>query len=442
MKSPRVQRERLKTTKLLQRDYQMMRDMYEFYYLDFNTARIRYMKNYQDERTMRSAFNRRMRQLVDQNLVTQVPFFSERRTGISGGSNYAYMLTRSGLDLLSDWLEREVETDRRERGSMFIMHHLNVLYYCYLYSNLMDDGIIFDYFGEASSRYQRMNEKSVMKDFVKPDATILYKYDKDLIPWFIEHERNSRASKSTVLSKLANYSAYALNGYYKDHPVLTEHDAEQSPILLIYCENERVLERRIQLIAQSSLRYFDVQTGNGFAEMLFTVQANIEREPYESYYLRLNAERVSLQTINQVQRLLIAFRSAGALTIPSHYAARYDVKLDGIALKGDHAGILRYYPEHVPIETMRTEISHLCEVIESGEWSKHPNLKKAKHSDLMFVTETIEQEEQLRAYTAQIYAEKRILIHVTRHELVCRSVYGPHWYSNQSNTRTVIQLEA
>lgn len=427
---------RLKSVHLGPRDYKMLRDIYEFYYLEFHTARKYHFKDYEKEETARASYNRRMRLLAEEELVAPASFFSVRRKADRGGAEYAYTLTKKGVQLLSDYMETELEwdTSRKDRKSIYIQHHVNVLYFCYLYSEWIMSGEILDYYGEQSARYQRLSPDGILKDFVKPDSVILFSKDKEVVPWIIEYERNSRASKSTILSKLQNYAKFFTAGYYQEHHVFSEHDTNSPAVFVLYCENINVANRRMEIMNQAQLTFYDRNQHAGAAEILVGMQEEVESNPYGNVYLRLNGERVSVSQINKVQALLKKLAGNKMHYLPNYNSTQFGVYIDGILLADEANMFIRFFPETASSAQMEGELDKLSELVASGKWAKHSAFRNGKPAQYVFVAETAEQEERLFRKLLQLKTERNFAAIVNRYE-TCIADPSRGWLSNASGQR-------
>ncbi len=432
---------KLKAVNLRPRDYNMLRDVYEFYFLDHHTALKRYFADYAQAMTAKASFNRRMKLMVDEELIAPTPFFSDRRRNDRGGANYAYTLTKRGVLLLSDFFETELDwdTSRKDRKNPYIQHHLNVLYFAYLYSKWIDSGYIVDYFGEQSSRYQRLNAENVLKDFVKPDSTLLFREEQETIPWLVEYERNSRASKSTILTKLQNYATYFTSAYYLEHPVLTEHDVTTPPVLLLYCEDSKVASRRLEIISQSKLRFYSSKDALGAGDILIGRQQEIEADPYGAVYVRFTGERVTITQINAVQQIMKAFIRQSLRHVPSFLSAHTKVFLDGI-VRGEGSAAVRYYPASADEHAIDVELKTFAERVVSDGWKSHPVLRGEAAVKYLFIAETPEQETWLFRKVLQLRAAHGIDAYVSRRELLKANPLSAQWLRNESGQRESISL--
>jgi len=437
-----------KTVRLMEHDYAMLHDIYEFYYIDFNSARLRYWSHIKaEEVSKRRMFNRRMRQLVEEELIAPVPFFSDRRSTIRGNSNFAYTLTKKGVQVLTDVLQTDIDWDitRKDRKSIFIQHHVNVLFFTSLYADMEKSGGLEAYYGEQSSRFQLENQSDILKDFIKPDATMFFNVENHIVPWVIEYERNSRASKTTILSKLVNHSKYALREYYKQHDIMKEHDVSMLPILLFYCENIKVAWRRLQLISSNNIRFFE--NGKGYLEILFAEEELVEKDPNGLVYIRSSTEMVSLNHINRLQLLVQSFMAARVSGFPAHMvykwspaheSSRGKIFLDGIVEMSteNRTGIcaIRYFTEITTDETMRQILMDLAAAAGDRKWKQHPIIKRSSDGNppiLLCIVDTADQEHRLQRIISQMQLPDQLgwKCYISRHEQVKENPYGDHWLS-------------
>ncbi|MGN7457441.1 replication-relaxation family protein [Paenibacillus pasadenensis] len=442
----------------------MLQDIYEFYYIDYHAAKHRYFPIGKVPESSRSSYNRRMRRLAEKGLIAQVLFQSVRRKGKLGSSDSAYTLTKDGLKMLEDVYERELEwdTSRKDRKNIYVQHHVGVLYYVMLYKDLMDehkDGQKLEaYYGEQSSRYQRMGTDNFLKDHIKPDATLFIALRGATIPWLIEYERESNASKTTILSKLSNYVDYAKNASYRRHDIMLQHDHVLDPVLVFYCDSEKVAERRRQLIRESKLNFYSTKDKQGMGDILFALRADVENDPYGTVYQRWLGERVSLEQINTVQLLSQRLKEsrfaelearAGATTYmwyPASVASHVGLQLDGIigfqTEKTQAAHMVRYFPSTHDTSSMSSSLQGLLHYKESVA-DKSPNqiLDRFKQNSpgLLLIVDRPEQEEELLRLLDQFRFEERTgwNCFVSRVELVLEQPFESNWLIPDSAGRHV-----
>lgn len=442
------------TIRLVDRDYEILQDIYEFYYMDFHAARLRYWKD-SDHKHSRTLFNKRMLQLVREELVAPVPFFSFRRKGNMGSSDYAYTLTNKGVRLLSDLMDTDIEWDttRKDRKNIYIQHHVNVLYYVLLYDRLIESEELEAYYGEQSSRFQQQNKDNILKDYIKPDAMMFFRLSSYALPWIIEYERNSRASRQTILTKLGNHSQYAMSGGYQNHPIMKEFDHTLKPVFLLYCEDLKVLQRRVQLINLNKISFHDSKL-NGYSEILFAVQDEVEQDPYGAVYYRPPLlEKVTLSHVNNVQLLAKSFSDARIDSFPdsityswyaAHLASRQNTSLDGIVWmrndNSDGAFIIRYYEDGTDAAVISKELNQLVINQEEKKWEQYPIINRCLKGNvptLLLIVDTPVQEEQLINQLVQLNMKERFNwnCRVSRFELVTADPYGDHWRAVDESDR-------
>lgn len=436
---------RSKPVRLFERDFNFMRDIYEFYYHDFYAARNLYYYASSNIHSARNMFNQRANKLVEQDLLAKVPYFSERRKSDRGGANYAYTLTTKGLNTLADRLGVELNWDvkRKERKSLYIQHHLNILYYVSLYRPSIESGKIEEYYGEQSSRFQMPNSEGHLKDFIKPDASIMWKENDRIVPWFIEYERDSRASRSTINKKLKQYDDYGRRGLYTQHSILQEHDHVLRPILLLYCQEEKVAKRRLNEIYKNQMQFYDYEREFGFGDLIIAIQNEVEENPYGTVYRRYNGERVSIPHINHVQMLSESFTSNRIEAFPDNlkykwipsYASYVGQSLDGmVSITGGQnsstaAYLIKYFDDSVPFDQAYREISSL---VDNDKLTKHRILSKAYQSGnkpvLLLIAGSVDQEDQLLKIQSSLQNREYIQhVFVSRSDLIADNPYLDNW---------------
>lgn len=440
---------------LQDRDYAMFRDIFEFYYIDYHTARLRYFYHLESERSARSSFNQRMATLRDAGYISPVPFFSDRRKHIRGHSDYAYTLTAKGFQMLHAYWDIEPEWDPslKNRSALFVIHHLNTYYFACLFRRQLEEGVLADYVGEQSGRFQEPNKEQIKKDFLKPDAILFWKYGRHVLPWLVEYERSSRQSKAVVNKKLQSHSDYAKKGLYLQHLIMKENDVTNPPVFLIYCEDVMVANFRLNRIAEEQFSFYDSKTAFGYSEILFGLQQEVEANPESAVFFRPSSERVSFDHVNFVQVFAneAMSRKISGLPadlayqwIPTYLSTRMDLHLDGIInlSKGSFQAsfLVRYYGHDKAHGEIIRELDHLQAMVAQDKLRAHPQLVRSfeagNRPSLMVLVDTAEQEQQLlQLVAAREFEDGLSAVIISRRELIADDPYGANWLRHGQSER-------
>ena len=445
---------RLSSINLKQRDYEIFRDIYEFYYMDYYTARKKYFSHLSDN-SARQNINKRFRNIAKAGYLYPIAYYSERRKNDLGGADLAYTLTEKGKQLLEEYLNVELtwDSNRKYRKPLFITHHLNILYFTSLYKSKNDYKVQF--VGEASGKFQVLGKDKFMKDFIKPDAILFFEYQDYILPWNIEYERHSRQSNKKLLTKFTNHANYAEKGMYKQHEIMSDFDVNVPPIFFIYTDNDLAYKRRLNILKENKLNFYNLQNNYYYSDIIWGFKDEVEEDPEKRVFKRFSGEELTFEQVNLVQIIAQRFIEHKLSILPSDFRYRYfpsylildlKTKLDGvinIAANSKEASYLfKYFPEHYDWQEINDEIEKWLQISNDLGFSKQKLLKESlQHNkvNILLIVDNHEQENELLKLISTKELGKEIAnIYVTQKDLIINNEpYSEIWKRHGLNERSI-----